>query len=319
MASFRSALRQVQRVPNVRAVAGPSSPLERVPGEADIPHLMDAEVVEDATLRVHSVPGRPVATFRAFLDGVQESQLLAWSGVAPIVYGVVGAVVRRRAERRLATWLAPRIERRIYAPLAHTAREAIEQVFDPRHLVDTAPPDADGTLPPAHPTLLLERARLTVSRDRERAERTLAEQWCDTCDEPILIDGGIGGGERLARAQCAVGVVKSHRTLYVSGSALETVLALRRGERSSVIRVSPRRRSAVHSWYLRLRDGDAHDAFFGLVRIEVSAGEMDVGPRADEVSRWVLAESAPLATPDSRWDRMAYGIRSCESYLRAIT
>ena len=39
--------------------------------------------------------------------------------------------------------------------------------------------------------------------------------------------------------------------------------------------------------------------------------------RADEVSRWLLAESSPLAAPDPRWDRMAYGIRSAEEFLRA--
>mgnify|MGYP001765037969 CR=1 FL=1 len=40
--------------------------------------------------------------------------------------------------------------------------------------------------------------------------------------------------------------------------------------------------------------------------------------RADEVSRWVLGEALPVALPDGRWDKMVYGIRDCESYLRAI-
>jgi len=41
--------------------------------------------------------------------------------------------------------------------------------------------------------------------------------------------------------------------------------------------------------------------------------------RADEVSRWVLAEASPLALPDSRWDKMVYGIRDCEEFLRAVS
>ena len=41
--------------------------------------------------------------------------------------------------------------------------------------------------------------------------------------------------------------------------------------------------------------------------------------RADEVSRWVLAERAPVALPDKRWSTMAYGIRDCEEYLRAVS
>jgi hypothetical protein len=44
-----------------------------------------------------------------------------------------------------------------------------------------------------------------------------------------------------------------------------------------------------------------------------------ISERADELSRWLLAESMPLAAPDPRWDRMAYGIRSAEEFLRATT
>jgi hypothetical protein len=61
----------------------------------------------------------------------------------------------------------------------------------------------------------------------------------------------------------------------------------------------------------------------GLVRIEVARTQELEGSatamtrRADEVSRWILAERAPLALPDARWDRMVYGIRDCEEYLRA--
>ena len=45
----------------------------------------------------------------------------------------------------------------------------------------------------------------------------------------------------------------------------------------------------------------------------------DSSARADEISRWLLAEGTPLALPDSRWDRMAYGIRDSEEFLKAIT
>jgi len=35
------------------------------------------------------------------------------------------------------------------------------------------------------------------------------------------------------------------------------------------------------------------------------------------VSRWILAERAPLATPDGRWDRLLYPIHEVETFLRA--
>jgi len=56
------------------------------------------------------------------------------------------------------------------------------------------------------------------------------------------------------------------------------------------------------------------------VRVEIAHDTpSELGERADEVSRWLLAEATPLALPDSRWDRMAYGIRDSEEFLRAIT
>jgi hypothetical protein len=113
-------------------------------------------------------------------------------------------------------------------------------------------------------------------------------------------------------------VVKSHRQLYATAAVIELILGLGCGERTPVVRIAPRNRTPVHSWYLRLRDPVAHDALWGIVRVEVAESD-DAAGRADEVSRWVLAERAPLALPDSRWDRMAYPVRECEEFLRAIS
>jgi len=61
----------------------------------------------------------------------------------------------------------------------------------------------------------------------------------------------------------------------------------------------------------------------GLVRVEVAltreveSSAATLSTRAADVSRWILAERAPLALPDARWDRMVYGIRDCEEFLRA--
>jgi hypothetical protein len=55
-----------------------------------------------------------------------------------------------------------------------------------------------------------------------------------------------------------------------------------------------------------------------LLRVEAAAGD-DITDRANEISRWVIAEGAPLALPDGRWDKMAYGIRDTEEFLRAIS
>ncbi|CAA9341145.1 MAG: hypothetical protein AVDCRST_MAG40-2405 [uncultured Gemmatimonadaceae bacterium] len=137
------------------------------------------------------------------------------------------------------------------------------------------------------------------------------------------MDGGVSGSDVVASSACTVGVIKSHRTLYADGDALRAVLALRRGHRSSVFRIAAPRRAPVASWYLRLRDPAGRDPMWGLVRIEAAdrrAAERphELTARADLISRWVLAEVSPLALPDGRWDKMVYGIRDCEEFLRAV-
>ena len=86
--------------------------------------------------------------------------------------------------------------------------------------------------------------------------------------------------------------------------------------------VTSQKRASVASWYLRIRDSRGHDPMWGLVRVEVAAPaagrEAEIGARADEVSRWILAEAAPVALPDARWDKMVYGVRDCEEFLRAV-
>ena len=114
-----------------------------------------------------------------------------------------------------------------------------------------------------------------VQHDRERVEESLAKQWCERETRPLLIDGGISGTESVARSPLVVGVVKSHRTLYARGDALNTVLGLEERERSSVFVVASEKRERVASWYLRLHASRGHDPMWGLVRVEIAMQERD--------------------------------------------
>ena len=215
------------------------------------------------------------------------------------------------------------MSRAIYAPRREIAAEywaALLALGIP--VVDTsAAAAADGAPTAQHPFALRDAAVHRVQKDREQLEQRLAERWCSVEQGMLFIDGGISGSERVAVSGCTVGVVKGHRTLYAEGEDLQRIFDLRRGERSSVLRVTSPKRITVASWYLRLRDAVGRDPLWGLVRVEIaqpSAGDRPIGDRADEVSRWVLAETAPLALPDARWDKMVYGVRDCEEFLRAI-
>jgi hypothetical protein len=72
----------------------------------------------------------------------------------------------------------------------------------------------------------------------------------------------------------------------------------------------------VLAWALRLWDWETRDLFHGLVRIEVAPAN-GVPAIADLLSRRLLAERAPISTPDPRWDRLLYGMHSVEQYLRS--
>jgi hypothetical protein len=327
-APSRAALRLLmQALPGVSMVEGATSLEPSM--TSDPPTLRAATVVEGTALRAVRVPDfsrEAVSGFGAFLDGAQKVQVVAHSDGIPIVLGTVSAAVRIRINRRMTTWghRPPTVERKIYLPLRYLPQLAgMAELAGGANgsgwqVVDTSKADRNGDYPSQHPSVLVERAMRAVDEDRQELEERLAEAWCARSEAPLFIDGGISGSASVATSSCAVGVIKSHRTLYVEGDALRVVLGLKQGERSSVFRVSPRSRSSVLSWYLRLRGAEGRDALWGLVRVEIADSDR-ARERADEVSRWVMSEMTPLSLPDGRWDKMAYGVRDCEEFLRAIS
>lgn len=325
-ASFRLAQRTLQQwAPDLPALADAGPPLETARSAPEPPRLVSAPVIEGHALRGRRIDGDPTVGFAAFLDGTQRTHVLGYHDGLPLVFGTVAAVVRKRASRRLYTWESPLVARRVYLPVAHLPAGLVQRFAGAGYdVADTTAPDERGDTPTLHPFSLLDRAVHLVQEDRERAEQALAERWCASQGNALFIDGGVNKSEVVAHSPCAVGVVKSHRTLYVEGDALQRVCRLRRGERSSVFRIPSSRRTPVASWYLRVRDPAGHDPLWGLVRVEAadpavtSERAEDLTARADLISRWILAEIAPLALPDGRWDKMVYGIRDCEEFLRAV-
>ena len=307
-------------LPEARTVSGEST-LELTTQGNDAPRLISATVLEGDRLRAHLIEGNVAPGFRAFLDGTQRSQVTTFLGNVPVVLGTVAAVVRERRDRRMHTWQAPLVEHKVYVPRAFLGAAAWERMTNllGSALIDTTEGVADVI---SHPYALRDAAFHRVQSRRELVEQRLAERWCTEESDALFIDGGISGSEAVAVSAITVGVVKSHRTLYAEGDALAAVLALKYRERSSVFRITSPKRTTVASWYLRMRDPEGHDPMWALVRAEVAysstVSTADISARADEVSRWILAEASPLALPDGRWDKMVYGVRDCEEFLRAI-
>jgi hypothetical protein len=294
-------------------------PLELSVSESQPARLISATIIEGHDLKARRIFEPPVVGFAAFLDGTQQSSVEMYRpGGIPIVRGRVGAVIRDRRNQRLHTW-RHLVEERLYVPRTQLRGD------DWRRLEGSGIPvrdTTDGDEASEHPLALRESAYHRVQKDREDVEQRLATEWCSRENRPLFIDGGISSSEPVARAACAIGVIKSHRTLYARGEALNVVLALGPAERSSVFLVTSPKRASVASWYLRIRDPRGRDPMWGLVRVEAAAPQAasddEIGRRADEVSRWILAEAAPVALPDGRWDKMVYGVRDCEEFLRAV-
>jgi hypothetical protein len=300
------------------AVSAGEPPLELRPVAPEPPRLQRAEPLEGDAVRVRRVLGEPAVGIAAFLDGIQESRVIAhWPGGIPLVLGTVAAAVWRRHERTLVAWRPDgvRVERALFVPRAAIGEAAWAALGAGCAVRDTLAPDEGG---PWHPQELTARALSAVQRRREAAETACAELWCAEGDGPLFVDGGIAAAGTAAHSSLAIGVVKSHRTLYVDGDALPAVLGLAAGERTTAFTVTSPRRAPVASWYLRLRAPEAREALWGLVRVEVAI-EGATAERADLVSRWLLAERSPVSLPDPRWGAMAYGVRLTEEYLRAVT
>jgi hypothetical protein len=324
-AGFRAAQRRIAEALDDRIVGEDSDPvslesMRLAAGEP--PRLANAELLEGEGMDVRAVEGESVVGFSAFLDGIQVSRIICHHDGVSIVHGTIGAVVRERVDRRLGTWRSE-FEERLYAPLGFLAGRSAEAIAAPGlGIADTTPrkdgnPDETGR----HPLSLADVAVSAVQAHREALELAVAEAWLMEGGQPLYMDGGISGSSRVASSVNAVGIIKSHRTLYGDAKAIRLILGMSAAERSSVFAVaSPNGwRATVASWYLRLRE--SADPLWGLVRVEVSmptnSDKRALGERADQISRWILAEASPLALPDSRWDTTAYGIRDCQQFLRS--
>jgi hypothetical protein len=275
----------------------------------------EVEIVEgDGRLDVRHVGTIGEASrFEFFLDGIEHTHICGYVGIVPIVHGYVAAVIRQRSDRTFVTWDV--IEKEVLAFPHELLRpdRLLELGFPREALIDS---EADAAGP--HPIKLAEDERAAVKLQRALIERRLARRWAD--ERPgegwLLVDGPLAIEPALLKSGRAVGLVKSHRTQYLAPAEMREVLEMGGGYRSSVFKPVRPEVGEVYSWYLRLRPPGGHDIYWALARIEGRA-EAETLELADEVSRWLLAETTPLALPDPRWHVLLYPIRDCETYLRS--
>ena len=292
----------------VRGLTPASAVPESSGGRTEEACIRPARLVEDSALRC-----RPVGTAEAwpdplaFLDGVQRMHLVAYAGAAPIYVAEIAAAVRERRGARLKTMVEDRRRVVIARPRALTAAgDALEG------LATLALPEDE----PPHPVRDLTQASRALDRARGQLELDLGRRFRLGSDGWLLVDGSLAESPQWATDPRTIGVSKSHATLPFEGDDLDLYLRVPPGHRTSIFAPQTRSVAPVHAWALRLWDWEGKDLFHGLVRVEVSP-DNGVPATADLISRRLLAERAPLSTPDPRWDRLLYGIHSVEQYLRA--
>jgi len=299
---------RVRQALGARGLTPASAAAEPSRGRADDAVIAPAELIEDPVLRSHAV-GRaePWPGVVAFLDGTRHSEIVGYAGASPIVVGEVAAAVRERVDRVLRTAAS---ERRPVAIGREAALTAAGDALAGLDLIATSDDEAP------HPVRDLHAAARALERARVALEVAVGAGYRERSDAWLLVDGSLSENPRWAGDARTVGIARSHATLPFDGEELERYLRLPAGERSSVYAPRSRRVAPVRAWALRLWPWQGKDLFHGLIRVEV-APVNGTAEMADRLSRWLLAERAPLSTPDPRWDRLLYGIHSVEACLKA--
>ena len=289
--------------------------------------------------------GRSDGTSRLcyFLDGVQSSREIGRIEMSPVIVATVAAAIVNRCDRRFSRMPLedpPTVVQAVILPRS-AGDEKVEAFWDllvgagfsefgpedvpasPHLVLDSAQyvPGAD----PSDYVGMREMARSRVRTLRERLEGEMLRRW--ELDDRTLADSeawiAVDGQLRDIREsnRRAVGLIKSVARPEFVGRDVAMLLDLEPGMRTTSFvpdwqlrRDLSERRT---SWYLRMwPPQQGADALGSLMRVEAPR---DTEPEAvDEISRWILAERAPLAKPDPRWPAMIYPIHYVEKILKPL-
>ena len=278
-----------------------------------------------------------------FLDGVQSSREIGRIEMSPVIVATVAAAIVNRCDRRFSRMpleSPPAVVQAVILPRsAGDARVAAfwellleagfselgpDEVPSSPHLVldsaeymtETDPSDYVG---------MREMARVRIRALRERLEGGMLRTWefdDRTLENPeswIAVDGQLKDIRESNRR--AIGLIKSVARPEFVGKDVGMLLDLEPGMRTTSfipdwqLRRDPSERRT--SWYLRVWPPQrGADALGSLMRVE--APRDMVPDQIDEISRWILAERAPLAKPDPRWPAMIYPIHYVEKILKPL-
>lgn len=267
-----------------------------------------SRLVEDQTLCWHEVGAaescpEPIA----FLDGTQQTERLANDGVSGLFWARIGAAVLERHDRRLTAALRRRRE------LLIGRQATLDQLPAEFSEAERLPLPANVPPHPVRDQLLSQRI---VDQERGRLEIEVGRAWRLTNPGWLMVDGSLSQSPAWAGDPHMLGLIKSHSALPFEGDDLVRYLRLPAGHRTSVFAAEQNEVAPVYSWALRLWPWEGKDLLHGLIRVE-AAPTGETLARVETLSRWLMAERAPISAPDLRWDRLVYGIRGVELVLKS--
>jgi hypothetical protein len=289
-------------------------------------------------------PGSPDGSSKLcyFLDGVQSTREIGRIGAIPIIVTTVAATIINRCDRRFSRMKfeggPPTVVRAVILPYS-VGDEGVRSLWGELSGAGLSGLGPDEV--PHCPDLLLdsteyadapdssdyvglrERAMVRVRALRERLETELLRRWenddrvLDKGTDWIAVDGQLRDIRESNRR--AIGLIKSVARPEFTGEDVGMLLDLDAGKRTTSFvpdwqlrRDLSERRT---SWYMRMWPPQrGSDALGSLMRIE--APRETSADEVDEITRWIMAEKAPLAKPDSRWPAMIYPIQYVEKVLK---
>jgi hypothetical protein len=278
-----------------------------------------------------------------FLDGVQSSREIGRIEMVPVIVATVAAAIVNRCNRRFSRMPLESPPSSVQAViLPRSAGDARVETFwelllqagfselgpdetpsSPHLVLDSA--EYMTETDPSDYVGMRERARVRVRALRERLEGGMLRGWelddrtLEDHDAWIAVDGQLKDIRESNRR--AIGLIKSVARPEFVGKDVGMLLDLSPGMRTTSfvpdwqLRRDPSERRT--SWYLRVwPPQQGADALGSLMRVEAPR---DTTPgMVDEISRWILAERAPLAKPDPRWPAMIYPIHYVEKILKPL-
>jgi hypothetical protein len=300
----------VRRAMKLQGLTPASAMPEASGGRLEEASIRLARLVEGASLQVIPIGSPEVWPGTvAYLDGIQQSEIIGYVGSSPLFAAEIAAAVRERRDRRLHTVVEGRRVVILGRPAALAAARGALGTLETIPLPDDEP---------THPLRDLFNAGAAVDHARGALEIVVGDQYRERCTGWLVVDGTLAVSPRWAADARMVAISKSHSILPFEGIELEQYLRLPCGHRSSVYAPPTRTLAPVRAWGLRLWPWEGKDLLHGLVRVEVASANEST-EQANLISRWILADRAPLSAPDRRWDRLLYGMYSVDQYLKART